>query len=142
MHQFNKFIISVTVIDGKQSVKTSDVPVDPRETWADFKGWRFTYPYRCMMCGIWVSLDQFCFGRTCGACDCGHKRRTSKGVFSGPRKLIDVNAENFINEDQFANPLSGLNGEHLGLTDEQLAKDDKMRQEDDREIKEALRRKP
>lgn len=77
--------------------------------YVDFKGWRFKSPWRCLCCGRRISLEQFCFGRCCGACDLGKCQHPKyRGCFSGPRQLIDRNAENFLKEDRWLNPEEGL----------------------------------
>lgn len=77
----------------------------------DFKGWRLRAPFRCMNCGREVSVQQFCFGRCCGPCDCG-SAGFHDGPFSGPRELLDCTAEYFIAEDRWKNPPEGLSGNH------------------------------
>ncbi len=39
--------------------------------WVDFRGHRYTPPWRCLCCGVEVSVEQFCYGRACGRCDTG-----------------------------------------------------------------------
>jgi hypothetical protein len=41
------------------------------ETFVDFRGHRYTPPFRCLCCGSPVSLEQFCWGRMCAYCDVG-----------------------------------------------------------------------
>lgn len=72
------------------------------DNFVDFKGWRFRAPWRCMCCGMIISLQQFCFGRSCGGCDlgrCNHEKGSA--YYSGPRELIDRNAEYFIPEEKW-----------------------------------------
>ena len=84
-------------------------PQDPPAAdsdFVDFKGWRFRPPFRCMCCGVIVSLRQFCFGRTCGSCDLGHCRHhklegSQRRHYSGPREMIDRNDKYFIPEDKW-----------------------------------------
>lgn len=43
---------------------------DPN-VYVDFRGQRFTQPFKCLCCGRVTSLAQWCYGRTCGDCDSG-----------------------------------------------------------------------
>lgn len=45
--------------------------------YVDFKGKRFYPPFKCLCCGKDVSVEQFCYGRTCGYYDCG---KCEKGI--------------------------------------------------------------
>jgi hypothetical protein len=87
---------------------------DSVDVFVDFKGWRFRAPFRCLCCGIVISVRQFCFGRDCATCDIGNCRHPnshcSQGCYSGPRELIDINAKYFISEDRWLNPATGLIG--------------------------------
>lgn len=76
----------------------------------DFKGWRFYTPFRCLCCGKEVSIEQFCFGRACGSCDCGHCRhpRLPSGMsWSGPREIMNRYDSHFIEEHAWINPPDG-----------------------------------
>lgn len=46
--------------------------------WVDFRGKRYYAPFRCLCCGVKVSDEQFCYGRTCGYCDCGKCNKNLK----------------------------------------------------------------
>ncbi len=86
-------------------------PPEHRDKYVDFKGWRMRAPWRCMCCGKMISLKQFCFGRACGACDCGKcvgHQQNWRHPYSGPRELIDAKAENFIEAEVWSNPPEGL----------------------------------
>lgn len=72
----------------------------PDDVYMDFKGWRFRAPFRCMKCGCLVTARQWAFSRSCGPCDCG-SAPTGRGVFSGPRELVDANAQYFIPAERF-----------------------------------------
>lgn len=37
----------------------------------EFKCKKFYAPFHCLCCGKEISVEQFCYGRTCGYCDCG-----------------------------------------------------------------------
>lgn len=82
--------------------------IPPEQNFVDYKGWRFRPPYRCMCCGVMISIRQFCFGRACGPCDCGQRRYVGYRVYSGPRELIDPKDPYFIEEDRWSNPPEGL----------------------------------
>lgn len=72
----------------------------PQDIHFDFKGWRFTPPFLCFYCGRNICFEQWAFSRCCGRCDVGKGPRTDK-IFSGPRMLIDKNAQYFLEEDRF-----------------------------------------
>ena len=70
----------------------------------DFKGWRFLAPFRCVCCGVVISVQQFCFGRSYGPCDMGRCRHSkSRLFFSGPRMLADAKARCFIEPERWHN---------------------------------------
>jgi hypothetical protein len=91
--------------------------MDEKGTFVDFKGWRFTAPFRCICCGRKIDVRQFCFGRSCGICDTGKcvHPNSMHGMpircYSGPRELIDPNDSHFLAEDRWVNPPSGFDGE-------------------------------
>lgn len=96
------------------------------DVFVEFKGWRFFAPFRCMCCGVWISISQFCFGRACGACDCGRCQHPShRGSFSGPREpVIDRDGlKYFIPENHWLNPATGLESHP---NDEQAKKMDEI----------------
>jgi hypothetical protein len=75
--------------------------------YVDHRGWRFHAPFFCFYCGRRISLNQFCFSRSCGSCDCAHTgtRRLNpmRGkAFSGKRERLpdwrsgDIPADHFI----------------------------------------------
>jgi hypothetical protein len=79
----------------------------PKDIYFDFKGWKFRPPFICMGCGIEVCFRQWAFSRSCGACDVGNSptRRLLYGkCFTGPRELVDSEAEYFIPESHFVEP--------------------------------------
>jgi hypothetical protein len=86
----------------------------PKNVHLDFKGWRFTFPFRCMCCAKEICILQFCFGRCCGICDTGRCRHfpRSRGSYSGPRELFDRNAVNFIPPERWLNPETGWKPRH------------------------------
>lgn len=78
------------------------------EPYVDFKGWRFRAPFRCLCCGIEVDIRQFCYGRACPSCDCGHCHHSRYDLlWSGPREIIDRNDRYFIKESYWMNPPNG-----------------------------------
>lgn len=85
-------------------------PESKTDQYVDFKGWRFTAPFRCLCCGKMIGIRQFCFGRSCPACDVGRCRHPKNwcSSYSGPRELIDPNAQYFIPEENWLNPPTGL----------------------------------
>ena len=67
--------------------------------YVDFKGRRFYKPFKCLCCGVEVSTEQFCYGRTCAYCDlgrCANRNTIEKGH---QRKDIFENAK-IIPEDK------------------------------------------
>ncbi len=64
-----------------------------------FKGKKFYPPYKCLCCGKEISVEQFCFGRLCGYCDCG---KCNKGGYEKGhgRKDIFESAEDLGDELQ------------------------------------------
>ncbi len=89
---------------------TSAIP----DVYVDFKGWRFTPPFRCMCCGREIDVQQFCFGRACGICDtgkCHNDNKFTMRYYSGPRTLIDPDDSHFLSPDRWLNPETGLVGE-------------------------------
>ena len=52
--------------------------------WVVFKDKIWVEPFHCFCCGKEVSIEQFCFGRTCGYCDCG---RCQSIVDKGGRRV-------------------------------------------------------
>jgi len=74
------------------------------QNFVDFKGWRFKPPYRCLCCGVIVTLQQFCVGRTCGSCGtgkCNHFKIHQGTLYSGPREIQNRNDPFFLSEDKF-----------------------------------------
>jgi len=84
------------------------------EIFVDFKGWRFTPPFRCLCCGREIDVQQFCYGRYCGICDTGKCRNHNKltgRCYSGPRESVNPKDEYFIMPERWLNPETGLVGE-------------------------------
>jgi len=77
--------------------------------YVDFKGYRFSSPFRCLNCGREIGLRQFCFSRLCGGCDCS-EARNRHGCFSGPREVSTINpdAPICLRESIWLNPECGL----------------------------------
>ena len=74
------------------------------DVYVDHRGWRFRPPFHCFLCGIRVSLRQFCFSRSCGGCDVSHSRTArlnpmSHRVFAGPHERLDVKGLHDINPE-------------------------------------------
>jgi len=55
----------------------------PQEIFVDFRGKRFYPPFKCLCCGKEVDVQQFCYGRTCGYCDCGKCQTKEHGYENG-----------------------------------------------------------
>lgn len=70
------------------------------EIYVDFNGKRFYAPFKCLCCGVEVSVEQFCYGRTCAYCDCG-KCQKGKGI--GTLKFKVIYEEGHNREDIFNN---------------------------------------
>lgn len=58
-----------------------------KKIFVDFKGKRFYPPFKCLCCGKDISVEQFCYGRTCGYCDCG---RCNLGLVNGKEILFEI----------------------------------------------------
>lgn len=54
------------------------------EQYVDFRGHRYTAPWRCLCCGADIDLQQFVWGRMCPYCDMG---RCEKGLVAVGRGL-------------------------------------------------------
>ena len=66
-----------------------------------FKGKKFYPPYKCLCCGIEISVEQFCFGRLCPYCDVGKCQRDGFHFEEGhDRKDIFEDAEEMGDELQ------------------------------------------
>lgn len=70
------------------------------ESYVVFKGKKFTAPFRCLCCGVEVSINQFCYGRCCAYCDVGRCCRTNGYEKGHGRKDILENAEKMGDELQ------------------------------------------
>lgn len=72
----------------------------------DFRGQRFTYPFLCLCCGKEVHIAQFCYGRSCGPCDCGSCQRDPRFAH-GPFSSMDRNGHvTYLDRKTFLAPLS------------------------------------
>lgn len=61
--------------------------------YVDFKGKRFYPPFRCLCCGIAVSVEQFCHGRLCGYCDMGKCQTSKNPEDMGKAPMIETKFE-------------------------------------------------
>lgn len=63
------------------------------ETFVDFEGKRFYEPLKCLCCGKDVSVEQFCYGRTCAYCDLGSCQKLKNPELMGKVPMIEIDYE-------------------------------------------------
>ncbi len=101
------------------------------DTGIEFRGYRFWPPFFCFYCGIGISASQWCFSRSCGACDSllGMERnhRIGMRIFAGRVEIdpIGEDADSSIvkrTEERggFLDPTKG-EGERLAKTAQAIA---------------------